>query len=514
MVETSMKLLRKVTSWGWEKIFAVCEAVFVLLPTSPINMRSADRDSGVFLYIGWRITNGELPYRYIWDHKPPFVYYIDALGLALTGGSRWGVWLIELVALIAAVLLSFHLMRRAFGTMPAVLSSVLWTLTLVFLIEGGNLTTEYTLPLQFAALWLFYHLTRAKNSDWRYFVIGVMGGVAFFTKQTAIGVWLAIALCLTLERFHSRCFAQWVREMIYLLGGGLAVVLCVVIFFGAQGALAEFWDAGFAYNFAYIAPIGDMESRLAPILDGISPLARTGLFQFSILGYVLTIILFVYQRDSVGTNMPLLTVGLIDLPIELVLISLSGNVFSHYYMTILPALCLFSSVTFWLLAEQIHAWEVPRLTKAVFSAYAAAALVWGSLGAYYREVVALGDLGDPAVVSYVQARTGPQDYVLVWGAESQINFFSERKSPTRFVYQYPLYQRGYTNPRIVEEFLTDVIRNRPKLIIDTNTPGMPLYGFPVDAPGMESSVAYLRCHYRPSQTFGTWIAYEYAESCP
>lgn len=45
--------------------------LFVLIPVTPTNMPIASRDSGVFLYSGWRLTNGDIPYLDFWDHKPP-----------------------------------------------------------------------------------------------------------------------------------------------------------------------------------------------------------------------------------------------------------------------------------------------------------------------------------------------------------------------------------------------------------------------------------------------------------
>ena len=51
----------------------------VLITTSPICQAVPGKDSGVFLYIGDRILNGEIPYRDVWDHKPPAIYYFDLI---------------------------------------------------------------------------------------------------------------------------------------------------------------------------------------------------------------------------------------------------------------------------------------------------------------------------------------------------------------------------------------------------------------------------------------------------
>jgi hypothetical protein len=89
----------------WDRLLLFGLTTLVMLPENPANMAWPSRDSGVFLYAGWRILSGELPYRDIWDHKPPLIYYLNALGLVVSGGSRWGVWCIEFILLFTAALL-------------------------------------------------------------------------------------------------------------------------------------------------------------------------------------------------------------------------------------------------------------------------------------------------------------------------------------------------------------------------------------------------------------------------
>ena len=44
-----------------------------------------DRDEGTYSYIAWRMSEGELPYKDAFDHKPPVLYFLykaafDAFG--------------------------------------------------------------------------------------------------------------------------------------------------------------------------------------------------------------------------------------------------------------------------------------------------------------------------------------------------------------------------------------------------------------------------------------------------
>ena len=71
-------------------------------------------------------------------------------------------------------------------------------------------------------------------------------------------------------------------------------------------------------------------------------------------------------------------------------------------------------------------------------------------------------------VDYVRRHTRERDHVLVWGAESAVNFLSRRESPTRYVYQYPLLTEGYVTEDRIEEFLRGVRANPPVLLLDTS----------------------------------------------
>ncbi|MEM3486119.1 MAG: glycosyltransferase family 39 protein [Candidatus Methanomethyliaceae archaeon] len=337
----------------WELLFIALLTLIVLLPISPLYISSIGRDSGVFLYTGWRIINGEIPYRDIWDHKLPVIFYLNALGLFVGQNSRLGVWFLEFLSLFGAIWLGFRLMKKLFKTEAAVLSSLLWTLSLIFLLGGGNFTTEYTIPLQFAALSLIYKAERSNFSPWYYLGLGFLGGIAFFTKQTAIGVWIAIITSLLIFRFRDNQVKRFIKELCLIASGGFVVVLGWIAYFSIHGALEQFWEAAFTYNFVYTSVLSGFPDRIRPIAFGIEPLTRTGLLQVSGIGYVLGVALILKRRGVVKSSAPVLCVGIIDYPLELILISASGNTYPHYYITLLPVLSMFVALFFDLLVRSL-----------------------------------------------------------------------------------------------------------------------------------------------------------------
>jgi len=73
-----------------------------------------------------------------------------------------------------------------------------------------------------------------------------------------------------------------------------------------------------------------------------------------------------------------------------------------------------------------------------------------------------------------------------------------------------LYQAGYADQKIVEEFLGDIVRNKPRLIIDTKNPETPIYDFGIASPKIEADLQFLQSCYQIEEKLGPWTVYEYA----
>src|SRR5512145_2493400 len=96
-------------------LVSLAGTIVALFPANPGNMTLPSRDSGVFLYVAWRFLNGDIPYRDVWDHKPPLIYFVDALGVTLTPHSLWGVWFLEFIFIFFTLFLIYKLLNREFG---------------------------------------------------------------------------------------------------------------------------------------------------------------------------------------------------------------------------------------------------------------------------------------------------------------------------------------------------------------------------------------------------------------
>ena len=512
-----MKISGAAVRRAFDKIIIFIIVLIVLLPISPLNMPFVRRDSGVFLYSGWRILNGEVPYRDTWDNKPPVIFYLNAAGLAISGGSRWGVWLIEFVFLSCAALIGFKLLKQIFGRLPALLSSYLWALTLIGIISGGNYATEYTLPMQFACLWLAYESEKKEAYSWRGYLIGVLCGLAFFTKQNTIGIGIAIILHILITRLKPASWKKALVDVSFILLGGLTTLVAIVSMLAVQGVIRQFWEAVFVYNFIYSS---------TSILSHVKSIA-TGMFYLStltllaLIGWGVSLLglkskkLHIRQELDPGAA-TFLPIASIDLPIEVIMASISGFSFRHYYMSLLPIYAVFAGFGFWMLLTLRSYPPESRKIKGLLTIFIAAIFFIPVVGASIALIkdtnyVTNRGIEYEAVTAYIKLHTSEDDTVLLWGAEAEINYSAQRRSPSRFIYQDPLYKVGYTDKAIVEEFLGDIVRNKPRFIIDTNYPYTPIYDFGITSPAIEDMSRFLRAGYELTEEFGPWMVYEYVE---
>lgn len=147
-----------------------CVTLFLLLflilwQASPYILEIPRRDSGVFAYVGRAIASGGVPYRDTWDHKPPVIYFLNALGLFISQKSYWGVWFVQVLLGFVSLMVSYIVTKKYFGHTAAFLASLSWIIPLSQFLQNGNLTEEYVLYFYLIG-WSFllqYYFTRKKD---------------------------------------------------------------------------------------------------------------------------------------------------------------------------------------------------------------------------------------------------------------------------------------------------------------------------------------------------------------
>ncbi|MBR3165250.1 MAG: hypothetical protein IKF16_03670 [Lachnospiraceae bacterium] len=400
-------------------------AAATLFRLFPGNNRPPAEDSSVFLYIGKRMLEGKLPYRDLFDHKGPILYLIEVSGLSLTPRSTSGVWVLEVLNLLAA---SFLMLRLGFLEAENRASGFLAVLTAVGICgwkiwQGGNFTEEYALPWITAAALVFFRFFQSGCYRLRdIFLLGFSFSIVFLLRANMVAVWAALLPPVLIRFLWEKRFPDIGKCVVLFLLGAAAVFLPVLLWAGKTGCLSALWEDYILFNFSYT---GDAAAQENSIL-------KTALLFAGVVwpGTVAQLICLFFDRRNSRQWLNALFFA-----VSLLAAGMSARGYYHYAIILLPAMIL-PLTGFYDLSGRLwcRLFRKPgtvdyRLIVISFLLVAAAAFL-------YRWV-SPGELQEDAAVQALLEKTAPEDDVLVLGNNCWYYLASERKTENRFFYQLP-----------------------------------------------------------------------------
>jgi len=292
-------------------------------------LQAPETDREVFRYIGMAMREGKIPYKDIFDHKPPLIYFICALTDFM---GPWGLWFFNASALSICSLFIYRIIKKN-NLFPALLTLILFILLIRYspIIDGGGLTREITCYLVFL---LLNRILFAKGE--KKILLGIISGLIFFTQQNEL---LAVIPFLIYDlfsetEFHARIF---ISNTLKLLAGFCSVTLIFVFYFYFNHALFDFWKSAFEFNTRfYIHSEYTFKGRITEV---VHILYRLGFVIPAILFIVLAGITFIQSGTKIRNSIVLL-VCIFSMGMEAYSIALSGRNYSHYFLGFIPYFCL------------------------------------------------------------------------------------------------------------------------------------------------------------------------------
>jgi hypothetical protein len=144
----------------------------------------ASRDTGVFAYMGDMIRQGQIPYRDLWDHKTPFIYYLNAGLFTLFGNHIKTLSVFEFFWLIFAVIIFYNLAKTVFKKQTSKWAAFLFAVYIASLkvVNEVGMTEIY---LQVCAVISMFFVVKYESARKKLllFLSGIFTGFAFLFKQ-------------------------------------------------------------------------------------------------------------------------------------------------------------------------------------------------------------------------------------------------------------------------------------------------------------------------------------------
>ena len=488
--------------------------VWLNLPWNPI-FQGLQSDSGVYAYIGSAIVHGQVLYRDVWEQKPPIGLFLNALAVLLFGQTPWAIWWFNLIWIALSSAAFFWVIKKMFGLLSVMIASVffIFAVMLPSIFQGGNLMEIYGLLPQVLLIGVTYGFFKTRLDRW-VFVAGLLTAVAFMTKQTTISLGIASLLTITVIALLRREWKSiWKRLACFMVGLLLPLVVAT-LYWLAVGALRQYLAGVFFYSLSYIgvgAPfLWSIKHTALDVFPGLFISKLYYLAAAAIVLFLMANIRWLWQQITLrwinnydrsnDTGSPVeftMLAVFVALPIELVFTSLGGRNLGHYFLSLIPATATTIGYIFW---KVILFLEHPKFDikgRGIWMGVGATMLGLGSLmwllTAFSGEIPTKAQLASfPRIFSgqyeignlqkYILAVTGPNDPVLVWHIHISTNFVTDRHPPQRVIFPGELFIPSGGSKSGLAEFLDEMSKNPPKLIVvqKTSSIGLPFVNVPID----------------------------------
>lgn len=455
-------------------IYLFILAALVLDLGNPLFGKPA-RDGGFFLYAGSQILNGKIPYLDFWDSKGPTIFYINALGLLLGGGSRWGVWILELVCIFGTLLIMWRALSRRWGLGASLFGVTMGGFGLQVVLGYGNYTEEYALLFNAAGLYIFLSMVDTEKNYWKYFWIGALFGLSFTFRANNIGGLLGVLTAVFLFYMFKRDFIEAIKIYLVTLAGFALPLLAWILYFMLLDGAGEMIYASIIFNISYSA------AKDRAWFDLFGGFGRYGMSWYGWFTLSAWFILVIRLLFNIVQRKPLSLFEIYLLfwfPIEIFLSNLSGRNFTHYYISwslAVAVYCAYVFAEFWeftFKVSSLDGWSgwsgeiVAALLMLVLFATSSTSRVryMETLDRLFLNRTGTMEYTDP-ISSYIQENTHSFDLVLTWYPEAGISFMTGRMSPVKYLY-YPLFLEGSLTDEIESTYIAGLTANRPELILD------------------------------------------------
>jgi hypothetical protein len=428
------------------------------------------RDSGIFLYIGSLILKGKMPYLDVWENKGPLIFYINALGLFVSNGSRWGVWFLELLFLLGAAWTGYLVIKQRMGVTPALLAIYIWLSALGNVLQGGNFSEEYALLFSLIAVFAFLKSLEQPGNRSFLLLIGISLALNFLLRPNNVSQQVAALTAYFVLTILSRNWRLLFKRIAFVVLGSLIIIIPVVVYFYMRGALIEMINVVFVFNYQY-SEGNDMAGLLSRLANASASIGWIFVI-LGVAGYILSLVSLLKRGELETMTGSFLLLNVIGWPIEAFLSTLSERNYPHYFMGWTPYIGFLCAYIIHVLMQN----SSRRLGKYAVTALLALWIIgitsridlWRDYGTVISGLFlpeARLEYVDP-VASYIRENTLPADKVLVWGFRPMINFVSERESPVSFLpYPFVHVRTGLTN-HWADQFYRQFTSDPPVLIVN------------------------------------------------
>lgn len=470
---------RSVSSQGKRDLqdFAWVGVILVLLVTVVIRLRflhvPLERDEGEFAYMGQLIREGVPPYSLAYNMKFPGIYYLYALAMSLFGesvvGIHLGLWLVNAVASILVYRLGKRLLDVTAGIVAC---AVFGLMTVSPSLQGTSAhATQFLLPFVLGAVLVMLD-ERPRLRMGRLVASGALFGAAVTVKQHAalFALFGLAAVAFGWVRSPATGWKLRIQETMAMAAGMALTLVLTGLAIAWSGTFPKFWFWTITYARQYVMILSPGEAVARFLVR--APSAMYGWSWVLVLAAGGMVFLLKDARLK-----PIRWFTLSFFLFSFLSVCPGFYFRNHYFITLIPSLALLAGCAASCLAASMETrWSFRYGMHLLFGM----ALILPLLvfrGAFFedsdlawsRMIYPFGCFPEMmAIGAGLKSQMGAKDEIAVLGSEPELYFYTHHRSPTGYLYTYPLMERQPLERKMQEQMIRQIEANPPRFVVMVN----------------------------------------------
>lgn len=439
-------------------------ASFVFLMRSPLhpwNRGETGTDSSVFKTIAMMMEKGYMPYRDSFDHKGPLLYLINWAGNRIS--KYHGVWIIEFVFLTITLFIMYKTARLLCKKKPAVLVTFISQTLMFGYYQSGNLTEEYAMMFIAVSTFIFIEYFINGNIDKnRLILCGLTFACTLLLRPNMIALWVVMCLAVLVKCLAGKKYKQIGMFIFWFIVGMIIVLIPVMIWLGANGALEQCFKDYILFNQEYSS--AENGGTFSAKWVAFFVFLNTSICMMALIA----LLYFCVIRKNI-----LDTVYFIYMILTLIFICISGRSFGHYGMVLVPAVVYPLSLIF-VEVENIDKKPGSRIISLLLYIYLLISIILPEWGEMIKNIPVVYETREEShisenistIVKIINNTAQEKDAISVYGNWDIIYVLSNHRHATRYSYQYPICQ---VMPEIMDEYLGELQEELPSIVVVQKT---------------------------------------------
>ncbi|MCX8128555.1 MAG: glycosyltransferase family 39 protein [Clostridia bacterium] len=311
--------------------------LFFCTKSSPFFHMNDWPDANAYFSMGKGMFNGLVPYRDIFDHKGPLLYFLNGLAYLISDNNFYGVYIMQSISLSVVLYFSYkaiNLYATKKASLLAAVSIPVFMLNSPVYISGGGSPEEYILAFQAVSMYFFLRYFKKPALEGHeprvMFIHGLMSGCVLMLKYTPLVFWVGFDFFIFAGLLVRGMYKNFLKNLLTLILGVAAALLPWLVYFRITDSIKDLYEVYFRFNSLY----ADLGISL-PVLKGfIKALIKVNTNNAaSFLLFLTGLVWFVFLKGRINAAGRL---GLLSsFGITFAAVYFSGMSFSYYFLTVI-----------------------------------------------------------------------------------------------------------------------------------------------------------------------------------